>query len=92
MKMKTLFLSLALVFTAAISFAASTTTGENEPLPLKRTLSLSVFAEKPVTNSCTVTVTHGSVSNTVTASCDCTKFEACQAAFRLATLFMKKTR
>ena len=89
--MKTLFMSLALVFTAALTFAASTTTVKQEPLPLKRTLSFAVLAEKPVTNTCTVSVTHGSVTNTVTASCDCTKFEACQAAFRLATLFMKKS-
>ncbi|MBU6158133.1 MAG: hypothetical protein KGP35_03785 [Bacteroidetes bacterium] len=90
--MKTLLMSLALVFTAAVSFAASTTTAQQGPLPMKPILSLSVLAEKPIEQTCTVSVTHGSVTNTVTASCDCTKYEACQAAFRLATLFMKKTR
>ena len=92
MKIKTLILSFTLICTAAVCFAANTSAGKKEPLPMKPSLSFALAAEKPIENTCTVTVQHGSVSNTVTASCDCTKYEACQAAFRLATIFMRKTR
>lgn len=39
--------------------------------------------------SCTITLKSSSRNVTVTASCDCTEKQACDAAYKVATLLMK---
>jgi hypothetical protein len=92
MKFKTLMMSFVLSICTVAVFAASASSDNREPLPFKKALQqseYSVIVSKPVTNTCTVTVAFGKITSTFTATCECTLRDACNAAYKMATILVK---
>lgn len=85
-------LSFALSFCAAAAFASNAHSASQEPLPYKKAMHLTEHTDivsKPFSNTCTVTVSFGKISSTFTATCECTLKEACNAAYKMATMLIK---
>jgi hypothetical protein len=89
MKIKTITMSLAFSLCAMATFALSNVNKKAEPLPFKpivQAIASAVITQKAEFNKCTVSIKYGKIITTVTASCDCTMKEACEAAFKLAAV------
>lgn len=89
MKIKTITMSLAFSLCALASFAFGNENKKAEPLPFRsivQSVSSAVITGKAVFNKCTVSIKYGKTITTVTASCDCTMKEACEAAYKLAAV------
>jgi hypothetical protein len=89
MKIKTITMSLAFSLCAMATFAFSNVNKKAEPLPFKpivQAIASAEITQKAEFNKCTVSIKYGRIITTVTASCDCTMKEACEAAFKLAAV------
>jgi hypothetical protein len=75
MKIKAILMSLFILAGTLNTFAASN-------VLVKKNV------KKVVRTSCTVRVTSGNYDVQITASCDCSKQDACKAAYAAATLFL----
>jgi len=91
MKIKTTTMSLVFCLSAMATFAFAAEGAKNEPLPFRsilQSVSSAAITTKAVVNKCTVSIKYGKTITTVTASCECTMREACEAAFKLASIPM----
>lgn len=89
MKIKTITMGLAFSLCAMASFASSNVDRKAEPLPFRpiaQIVSSAAIQDKAISNKCTVSIKYGKIITTVTASCECTMKEACEAAFKLAAV------
>jgi hypothetical protein len=75
--MRKLFLVVAFLISGATFSMATSNVRIEDPKKKKSEV-------KPLAESCTVTVKSGNTTVTVTHSCSCTGFQACQGAYQRA--------
>jgi hypothetical protein len=76
---------ISLLFAFMAFFGAASFANTKEVKPMDKKI---VKKETLVKASCTVTVSYGSTTTKITTSCDCTQKQACDAAYKLATILL----